>query len=236
MSGTGTSDRLLPEQWARPRAPKERDEVSRTCVRCQELILIAARNCRDAMDVLASMHGPDDRHLVTALKKYVEDACEAIKQIDNLLKDKGTSLETILVEIPGKSEDGRLSWKSIIGLRDVLAHNLTLDTVRFHREASQHCGPLYDLLARVYFAPIKVNAMAGEPLIGPAIKGEALLNLVPYGDDGERVPEIARTLVLVCEDRSGVFLFFRLGRTTNPRQLLISGPGPGWKLTKFLRL
>ncbi|MCY3568988.1 MAG: hypothetical protein OXH38_10200, partial [Chloroflexi bacterium] len=186
--------------------------------------MIAASNCRDAMDLLASMDGPGNRHLVTALKKYVEDACEAIKQIDNLLKGKGTSLETILVEIPGTSKDGRLSWRSIIGLRDVLAHHLTLDTSRFYGEASQHCGSLYDLLARVYFSPIKTNTIAGEPFITPAVKTEALLKLVPYGDEGERVPEIAKTLVVVWEDRSGDFLFLRVGRTKSHTELLLWGP------------
>ena len=148
---------ILPEYsdtWAIPQPVTDGDEASDTCVQSQKRLLIAARNCREALDLMASMDGPENRHLVTALKKYIEDACEAIKQIDNLLKAKGTSLEKILVEIPGKSTDG-LSWKSIIGLRDVLAHKLTLDNTRFYREASQSCAPLYDLLTRVYFIPFK---------------------------------------------------------------------------------
>ena len=229
------ADSMLPEQWATPQPLKEGDEESQTCVQSQELILIAARNCRYALDLLSSMDGPDNCHLVTALKKYVEDSCEAIKQIDDLLKNKGTSLETILVEIPGKSKDGRMSWRSIVGLRDVLAHNLlTLDTVRFFQEASQHCAPLYDLLVRVYFNPIKSNTTT-ESLVGPLIKTEAMMKLAPYGDDEEQVPEIAKTLVCICEDRSGDFLFFRVGRTANPKQILLWGPpGSGWKVTNVI--
>ena len=228
---------ILPEHsdsWAVPQPLKDGDEASDICAQSQDRLLIAARNCREALDLMASMNGPDNRHLVTALKKYVEDTCEAIKQIDNLLKVKGTSLKKILVEIPGKSKGG-LSWRSIIGLRDVLVHKLTVDNTRFYREASQSCAPLYDLLARVYFAPVKTDVTAGESLVSPSIKREALVNLVPYGDNEERTPEIAKTLVFICEDRSGEFLFFRLGRTTNPKQLLMWGPpGSGWIIKQVI--
>ena len=230
---------ILPEHsdsWAIPQPFKDGDEVSDTCVQSQDRLLTAARNCREALDLMASMNGPDNRHLVTALKKYVEDTCEAIKQIDNLLRAKGTSLEKILVEIPGESKGG-LSWKSIVGLRDVLAHKLKLDNTRFYREASQSCAPLYDLLARVYFAPVKTHTTAGEPLLSPSIKREALVNLVPYGDGEDRTPEIAKTLVFICENRSGEFLFFRVGRTTNSKQLLIwFPPGSRWTLNKVIGL
>ena len=93
----------------------------------------AARNCRSALDVTArmgSMDGTKDPDLLTALKKYVENTCEAIKQVDNRLKREGSSLAQVLFEIPEASV-GDVSWRELIGRRDVLAHQLlTIDDER----------------------------------------------------------------------------------------------------------
>ena len=60
--------------------------VSRTCIRLEEFMSSAARNCRNALSVIAKidhLHNRDDIDLLTALKKYVEDTCEAIKVVGN---------------------------------------------------------------------------------------------------------------------------------------------------------
>ena len=92
---------------------------------------------------------------MAALKKYVEDTCEAIKQVDNELKGNGSSLETLLFEIPGES-DNQVSWRNLIGRRDVIAHRLlTVDDERVYREAERDFCLLVELISRVYFVPIK---------------------------------------------------------------------------------
>ena len=85
------------------------EEVSTTCVHLEEWMASAARSCRSALDVMKRMDsadGPKDPHLLTALKKYVEDTCEAISQIDNRLKQEESSLAQVLFEIPEASQGG----------------------------------------------------------------------------------------------------------------------------------
>ena len=147
---------------------------------------------------------------MAALKKYVEDTCEAIKQVDNELKGNGSSLETLLFEIPGES-DNQVSWRNLIGRRDVIAHRLlTVDDERVYREAERDFCLLVELISRVYFVPIKTDFGAGlspEPLM----RREVVASLPPTGK-GER-PQIGTCLVFVCEDVVDGFVCLRMGRT-----------------------
>ena len=64
-------------------------EVSEACLHADEFMLSAARTCRLVQSIMHRMRrgeGKKDADLMTALKKYVEDTCEAIKQVDNELK------------------------------------------------------------------------------------------------------------------------------------------------------
>ena len=77
----------------------------------------AARNCKSALRVIARLHGSDalkDPDLLTALKKYVEDTCEAIKEVDNTLKRNKSSLTSLLFEIPDKTAGHEASWRNLI--------------------------------------------------------------------------------------------------------------------------
>ena len=68
----------------------------------------AARSCRRALSVMDRMRQDEagtDADLMAALKRYVEDTCEAIKQVDNELKRNDSSLEELLFEIPGQSDE-----------------------------------------------------------------------------------------------------------------------------------
>ena len=56
--------------------------LSETCIHLEEFMSVAARNCRSALDVIEkidSLPETEDPDLFTALKKYVEDTCQAIK-------------------------------------------------------------------------------------------------------------------------------------------------------------
>ena len=56
-------------------------------------MLSAARTCRRAQRIMDRMRrgeGRKDSDLMTALKKYVEDTCGAIKEVDNGLKRNGS--------------------------------------------------------------------------------------------------------------------------------------------------
>lgn len=46
--------------------------------------------------------GARDPDLATALKKYLEDTCEAIKQVDNALRKSGSDLATLLLQDSGQ--------------------------------------------------------------------------------------------------------------------------------------
>lgn len=201
------------------------DPVSETCVHAEEIMSSGARSCRKALDLMVRMErtaDSQDPDLVTALRKYVEDTCEAIKQVDNALKRNGSDLATLLFEVPDGSH-GELSWRDLIGRRDVIAHQLlTVDDQMVHREAQRDFDSLHALLSRVYFVPIKTNLEVGRGF-GPMLKGSVLKRISP--SEPGRQPTIGQSLVFVCEDEKLGFVAFRTGRSTK-NKLLIAGP-PG---------
>lgn len=200
----------------------DKDVVSETCLHAEEVMASGARSCRGALDLMARMDrtkGEPDPDLATALRKYVQDTCEAIKQVEGALKKKGSELATLLIEIPDRSHD-EMSWRDLVGRRDVMAHNLlTVDDRRVRREAQRDFGRLYEMLSRVYFVPVKSDFDAGR-YVGPTIRGDALGRLSP-AEPGSKVA-IGQGLVFIYEDERRGFVVLRLGRGAN-NEILISG-------------
>ena len=203
----------------------DKDAVSETCLRAEEVMASGARSCRGALDLMARMDrtkGEPDPDLATALRKYVQDTCEAIKQVDDALEKRESSLATLLVEIPDRSHD-EMSWRELVGRRDVMAHNLlTVDDERVRREAQRDFGRLYEMLSRVYFAPVKSDLDAGRGF-APMVRGDALGRLSP-GEPGGKVA-IGQGLVFICEDERQGFVVLRLGRGANNEILISGSPG-----------
>ena len=203
----------------------EHDTVSETCIHAEEMMSSGARSCHSALKLMARMartEGTQDRDLSTALKKYVQDTCEAIKQVDNALREEGSELARLLFEVPDSSQ-GEMSWRTLIGRRDVIAHQLlTVDDQRIQREAKRDFGSLHKLLSRVYFVPVKTNLEAGGGF-GPILKTDAIRRLSP-AEPGKK-PTIGQSLIFVCEDEKQGFVAFRMGRSAS-NSILLSGP-PG---------
>ena len=200
-------------------------EVSEACLHAEEFMASATRNCCRANSVVVRMGragGRKDADLMTALKKYVEDTCGGIKEVDNQLKRNGTSLEALLSEIPGGSDD-QMSWRGLIGRRDVIAHQLlTVDDERVYREAVRDFGLLEQLISRVHFAPIKTNFASGRGA-GPLMRTAILRELTPTAHS-ER-PRIGNCIVFIYEDEVDGFVCIRMGRTaTNKITLAVPRP------------
>ena len=197
--------------------------LSGTCIRAEEFMLSAARSSRRARGIMARMmrgEGRKDADLMTALKKYVEDTCGAIKEVDNVLKRKGSSLETLLFEIPGQSAD-QVSWRNLIGRRDVIAHQLlTVDDEMVYREAERDFGSLEELISRVYFGPITTDFRAGRGA-QPLLRLEVLDKLTP-AVAGERL-RIGTSIVFVFEDLVDGFVCLRMGRT-EANKIVLAAP------------
>ena len=206
------------------------DTVSETCIHAEELIASGARNCRSALEVMARMDGAEgssDPDLATALKKYVEDACEAIKQVDNALKEKESDLAKLIFEVPDRSQH-EMSWRDLIGRRDVIAHNLlTVDDQRIHREAKRDFGSLHELLSRLYFVPVKTHFEVGRGF-SPLLKSEAVRLLSPA--EPGRKPTIGQSLIFICEDEKRGFLAYRAGRSAK-NHVLFTGPAGTLQIT-----
>ena len=202
-------------------------EISDTCIQLEEFMSSAARNARSALDVIDRMRGLgnlQDRDLLTALKKYVEDACEAVKVVDNKLKDNGSSLESLLGEIPNETLDGEVSWRNLIGRRDVIAHRLlTVDDNKVYREAVRDFGSLHQLLSKTYFVPVKTD-WASDRGFSPLVKTDALRNLAP--SKANTIPSIGQSLIFVCEDKQEGFLSFRVGRSQDNKMLFAASHAP----------
>ena len=199
------------------------DEVSETCIRLEEFSASATRNAQSALRVMDRMEGSvglDDRDLLTALKKYVEDAGLAIKELDNTLRGKESSLESLLFEIPNEGSEDEVSWRSLIGRRDVIAHQLlTVDDERVYQEARRDFGRLSQLVSKVYFVPTKTDLKSRKwfPIL---MRTSALENLSP-STAGLR-PDIGQCLIFIYEDKLGGFLSLRIGRSENNKITLAS--------------
>ena len=90
--------------------------IAEPCVEMSEFMSAAARSAVAGVEVLDRLNTEDDPHLVAALKRYVEDTGQALKEVDNRLKKLRSGLNELFPEIP--------LWKSLIGRRDVIAHQI----------------------------------------------------------------------------------------------------------------
>ena len=196
-------------------------EISDVCIQLEEFMSSAARNSQSALQVIDRMScsgNPQDRDLLTALKKYVEDACEAIKVVDNTLKENGATLEALLFEIPNEASSDEVSWRNLIGRRDVIAHRLlSVDDGRVYDEAKRDFGLLHRLLSKIWFVPVKTDLASGKGF-GAPLRMDALRKLAP--SDYGQSPRIGESLIFICEDKVKGFVAVRLGRTENNKLLI----------------
>ena len=196
-------------------------EVSKPCLHAEEFMSSAARNCHRANSVIARMRqdkARGDVDLMTALKKYVEDTCAAIKEVDDELKRNGSSLDKLLFEIPGEETDDQMSWRNLIGRRDVIAHQLlTIDDDRVYREAERDFGLLEQFISRVYFAPVRTDFRSGRGT-QPLFQTEILHKLAPTRH-GER-PRIGNSIVFVFDDIADGFVWVRMGVSETNKMVL----------------
>ena len=198
-------------------------EMSETCIHLNEFMSSAARDCKSALrviDRIDSAGDPRDPDLLTALKKYVEDVGEAIKEVDNTLRSNKADLAALFFEIPNKTGEDEASWRDLIGRRVVIAHRLlTVDDEQVYREAVRDFGSLHQLLSRIYFAPIKSD-LASNEIPSPALKTEVMNSLIPATHG--QTPRIGETVVFIFEDKREGFWPFRLGRTEGDKMLIAS--------------
>ena len=199
------------------------DEMSETCIHLEEFMSNAARNCQSALSVIDRLQGSADQRdpdLLTALKKYVEDAGQALKEVDDTLGPNDASLASLLFEIPRETEEDEASWRNLIGRRDVIAHKLlTVDDEQVYKEAVRDFGSLRQLISRIYFAPVKSD-LASNAIPFPALKTEVMNSLVPATHG--RTPRIGEALVFIYEDKREGLWPLRLGRTEGNKVLIAS--------------
>lgn len=191
--------------------------IAEPCVEMYEFISAAARSAVAGVEVLDRLNGKDDPHLVAALKRYVEETGQALKEVDNRLKALHSGLNELFPEFS--------SWKEPISRRDVIAHRiLTLDDDRIREEADRDFRALCQLLSNIHFAPTVTDLEQG---IGPevAIRGKLLRELAP-SEAGQEAFVLGGALVVVCLDARKGIVTFRLGRSHhNTVVLAVSHPG-----------
>ena len=160
LVGHGATEVEIPELFKQSQVIwqlAEGVEVSETCVALEEFMSNAARNAQSAINVIARMEGNEDHDLVAAMKKYVEDTGQSIKEVDDRLKEKESSLSALFSEIPDESED-EVSWRNLIGRRNVIAHKLlSVDNKQVYEEAKRDFASLHQLLSNIYFVPTITN-------------------------------------------------------------------------------
>ena len=191
--------------------------IAEPCIEMYEFMSAAARSASSAVEVLDRLEKEHDRHLVAALKRYVEDSGQALKEVDNRLKKLHSGLNELLPEFP--------SWRRLIGRRDVIAHQiLTLDDGRVREESDRDFRELCRLLPNIHFSPAMIDLEQG---IGPRliVRSDQLRELAP-SEAGHDAFLIGGALVIVCLDARKGIVTFRLGRGTDNEALLaLSHPG-----------
>ena len=191
--------------------------IAEPCVEMYEFMSAAARSTVAAVEVLDRLETEDDPHLVAALKRYVEETGQSLKEVDSRLKKLHSGLNELFSEIS--------SWKSLISRRDVIAHKiLTLDDDKVRKEANQDFRALSQLLSNIHFAPSIIDLEQG---IGPRVnvRAEYLRGLVP-SEAGQDAFVPGSTAIIVCLDVRKGIMTFRLGRGPNNEALLaVSHPG-----------
>ena len=131
-------------------------------------------------------------------------------------------MATLLFEVPERSQ-GEMSWRNLIGRRDVIAHRLlTVDDQRIRREAQRDFDSLHELLSRVHFVPVKTNFEAGRGPC-PMLKMGVVRQFSPA--EPGRKPTIGQSLIFVCEDEQRGFMAVRMGRSANNRVLFAAPRG-----------
>ena len=203
------------------------EKISQICIQLEEFIACAARNARAALRVMDRMHSSDslrDNDFLTALKKYVEDTCEAIRTVDNVLKKNASSFDSLLFEVPSETRNADMSWRNLIARRNVIAHRLlTVDNKRVYQEAVRDFGVLHQLLSRIHFAPVRTDWASGLGCT-PAIRGDAFRELIP--SKANKTPSIGESLIFVCKDEQLGFLSFRIGRSEDNKMLFAASHAP----------
>ena len=183
----------------------------------------AARNCQSALRVIDRLQDSVDQRdpdLLTALKKYVEDAGQAFKELDDTLGRNDASLASLFFEIPSKTEEDEASWRNLIGRRDVIAHRLlTIDDEQVYKEAVGDFGSLRQLLSRIYFAPVKSD-LASDAIPSPALRMEVVNSLIPATHG--RTPRIGESFIFIYEDKREGLWPIRMGRTEGNKGLIAS--------------
>lgn len=198
--------------------------ISELGIECMEFMLSACRSTGEAVAVLDRLEEGEDLHLVAALKKYVEDTGQALKEIDNRLKIKGTSLEALLPELPGGDRE-KATWRNLIGRRDVIAHKLlTVDDAQVYEEAARDFRALHDLLDKINFIPATTDLDNGLGF-DAQIRAESINQLQP-SESGNPVGEIGTSVIFIFEDIKHGVHAVRLGRSSK-NKVLIACTKPG---------
>ena len=208
------------------------DLLSDTCIECEEFLASAARNAASAIEVLERLAAGDDAHLRAALKKYVEDTGEALKQVDDRLKKGGSSLDELFPDLPSRADD-TAAWRDLIGRRDVIAHKiLTVDDDLVRQEADRDFRTLHGLLRNIHFVPTVSNLRDGQ-MFKMHLRAEELHRLPPVqpGSDVTAVP--GSSLILVCQDMQQGMLTFRLARSHDNRLQLASSVVGNYNLSIY---
>ena len=195
-------------------------EVSQLCVECMEFMASAARNAAGAVRVLERLDEADDPDLVTALKKYVEDTGEALKNVDDRLQRSGSSLAELFPEL---SSDDALAttWRDLIARRNVIAHRiLSVDDARVREEAARDFKTLHSLLRNIHFVPTTTDMDRGRGF--PVMMRAEAIRRLPAVEAGSNASELGTAVIFVFEDIQRGMQAFRCARSPENKLLVAS--------------
>ncbi len=163
-----------------------------------------------------------DSHLSTAQAKYVEDACESIKQFDEAT---GKTLLPLLVEIPERGEGDGLSWKGLKGLRDMLVHKFYAVRVDAVWDTATKGLPIVSDLLKCLFIDNQIHDIRRNRETRTFFRHPHIIANLKLSEPDDPF-EPGKFLIIAAYDRTAGWLLFRVGRSRdNKAHACIDG---GW--------
>lgn len=174
------------------------------------------KSAAGAIDIVSQPRTEANPHLPAALKNYAYEVAESLRQVEDLLRKAGTSLDELFDEYP--------EWKDLRGLRTLLAHHLLqIDSRRLMKEVGESFPKLLDFLSRIsvqheIFVDTANWVIPTERLLGASTDYEP--NVVFIFEDG-RDNAISKIVAAKLD-------------ITGPSSFRIRASHPGFALTRIV--
>lgn len=167
-----------------------------------------------------------DVDLRWALVKYVENAAEAVKELN---KRSNQTFFKALNDVPFDSDGGNLSWRNLLRMRDLVVHRFwKVDHDQVQMAVCDGFSTLLPYIQTVRIHPTVIPSPTSGIGFGP-VSGSEILALPP--SEPGTSPKLGASLIYLFLSEEHGFGAVRLGR--NLQNQLVIAVAPDWLIGTF---